>query len=51
MSGHQGQERAHLSLCGSRGTGGVVTFGTSIALNILDLEEDEECSSDIDDDE
>ena len=51
MSEHQGQQRAHLSLCGSRGTGGVVSFGTSITLNILDLEEDEECTSEIDDDE
>ncbi len=51
VSGHQGQQRAHLGLCGSRGTGGVVSFGTSIALNILDLEEDEECSGEIDVDE
>lgn len=52
ISTHQSplkQQRAQLSLCGPRGTGGVVTFGTSIALNILDLEEDENCSSEFDD--
>ena len=45
------RRRAQLSLCGSRGTGGVVTFGTSIAFNILDLEEDEDCSVGVDDKE
>lgn len=52
ISTHQKQRRqqpTQFCLCGSRGTGGVVTFAASIALNILDLEEDEECSSEIDD--
>jgi hypothetical protein len=31
-----------LDLCGSRGTGGVLTFGASNALEIFDLEEDED---------
>lgn len=53
ISTHQKQRRhkpTQFNLCGSRGTGGVVTFAASIALNILDLEEDEECPSELNDD-
>ena len=31
-----------MNLCGSRGTGGVITFGASTSLTIFDLEEDED---------
>ena len=47
----QAQQQSHVNLCGSRGTGGVVSFGTSTFLNIFDLEEDEEIASSGDDDE
>ena len=33
---------SQLNLCGSRGTGGVVTFGASTSLDIFDIEEDED---------
>jgi hypothetical protein len=35
-------EQSKLNLCGSRGTAGVLSFGASTSLDILDLEEDEE---------
>jgi len=34
-----------LKLCGSRGTAGVLSFGASTSLDILDLEEDDEDDS------
>jgi len=34
-------QTSQLGLCGSRGTGGVLTFGPLNALEIFDLEEDE----------
>ena len=40
-----------MNLCGSRGTGGIVTFGTSTSLNIFDLEEDEEDNASSGDDD
>ena len=47
------QEQTKLDLCGSRGTAGVISFGASTSLDILDLEEDEEedDTSDASDDE
>lgn len=47
------QEQTKLDLCGSRGTAGVISFGVSTSLDILDLEEDEEedDTSDASDDE
>lgn len=47
----QPQRQSQVNLCGSRGTGGIVTFGTSTFLNIFDLEEDEDNASSGDDDE
>ena len=47
----QAQHQSQVNLCGSRGTGGVVTFGTSTFLNLFDLEEDEDNASSGDDDE
>lgn len=46
-------EQTKLDLCGSRGTAGVISFGASTSLDILDLEEDEEedDTSDASDDE
>jgi hypothetical protein len=41
----QNPRRAQLSLCGSRGTGGVLTFGGPTCLQILDLEEDDDGAS------
>jgi len=40
-----------VNLCGSRGTGGVISFGASTCLSILDLEEDEDNESSADEDE
>jgi len=40
--GFKFQEQSELSLCGSRGTAAVLSFGASTSLDILDLEEDEE---------
>ena len=37
---------SQLGLCGSRGTGGVLSFGPSNSLDIFDLEEDEDNDSD-----
>ena len=43
----QNQVQSQVNLCGSRGTGGVLTtsFGAPTCLNIFDLEEDEEGAS------
>lgn len=41
------KSRPQLGLCGSRGTGGVLTFGPSNSLEIFDLEEDEDDDSDV----
>lgn len=41
----QNQRRSQVKLCGSRGTGGVLTFGAPTCLNIFDLEEDEDSAS------
>ena len=46
----QTQRQSQMNLCGSRGTGGVISFGTSTTLTMYDLEEDEENSSEGDDD-
>jgi len=35
------EQQSQVNLCGSRGTGGVITFGESTSLNIFDLEENE----------
>eukprot|EP00984_Skeletonema_dohrnii_P013878 scaffold5807_cov114-Skeletonema_dohrnii-CCMP3373.AAC.4 len=40
------REQTKLNLCGSRGTAGVLSFGASTSLDILDLEEDEEDDED-----
>ena len=42
------KQKSQLDLCGSRGTGGVLTFGQSNALEIFDLEEDEDADDDSD---
>lgn len=34
-----------VNLCGSRGTGGVISFGASTFLHMFDLEEDEDSAS------
>ena len=47
----QSQRQSQVNLCGSRGTGGVITFGASTFLHMFDLEEDEDSSSSVDDDE
>ena len=39
------REQTKLKLCGSRGTAGVLSFGASTSLDILDLEEDDEDDS------
>eukprot|EP00956_Cyclotella_meneghiniana_P011698 scaffold16470_cov61-Cyclotella_meneghiniana.AAC.9 len=44
----QAKQKSQLDLCGSRGTGGVLTFGQSNALEIFDLEEDEDADDDSD---
>jgi hypothetical protein len=41
----QNPRQAQLNLCGSRGTGGVLTFGGPTCLQIFDLEEDEDTTS------
>jgi len=41
----QVHQQSQVNLCGSRGTGGVITFDKSTYLNIFDLEEDEENDS------
>ena len=46
----QTQRQSQMNLCGPRGTGGVISFGTSTTLTMYDLEEDEENSSEGDDD-
>ncbi|KAL7550864.1 hypothetical protein ACHAWF_014067, partial [Thalassiosira exigua] len=42
---------SQLNLCGSRGTGGVITYGESTSLNLFDLEEDEENGSSSEEDD
>lgn len=42
------KQKSQLGLCGSRGTGGVLTFGVSNSLEVFDLEEDEEGDDDSD---
>ena len=49
-SSSQYQQNSQVNLCGSRGTGGVITFGQSTFLNIFDMEEDEDNASSVDDD-
>ena len=46
----QTQRQSQMNLCGSRGTGGVISFSTSTNLTIFDLEEDEENDSSAGDD-
>jgi len=41
----QVHQQSQVNLCGSRGTGGVITFDKSTYLNIFDLEEDEDNDS------
>ncbi len=43
----QNQRKVQIDLCGSRGTGGVLTFGAPTCLNIFDLEEDEDSASSV----
>ena len=45
-SSNPATQRSQLDLCGSRGTGGVLTFGQFNSLEIFDLEEDEDADSD-----
>lgn len=46
---HQ-QQQSQINLCGSRGTGSVVTFGQSTFMNIFDLEEDDDNASSVEGD-
>ncbi|KAL7532675.1 hypothetical protein ACHAXR_010339 [Thalassiosira sp. AJA248-18] len=47
----QMQRQSQVNLCGSRGTGGVISFGASTSLSMFDLEEDEDNASSADEDE